>query len=130
MKVIPFQRSEHLNLINTWANDRGLPLIEASSLPRFGLLAINESRPVAAMFLYGTDSDIAFFENLIADKETRPEDRQAATVKLIEGLSNIAQENGYKLLIARTDFQTVGNNFMNQHFVAVAKNCSIYVRSI
>ena len=82
--IIEFEKEKHLSLINGWALERGLEIAPESIVPKIGWVSLIKEIPVAAVFVYQTDSSICFIENLISSKQSSKEDRLEAIRELFD----------------------------------------------
>ncbi len=62
---------------------------------------------IAAYFMYKTDSDVCFLENLISNKQAAPEDKDKAINLIIEAILKEAKESGFKVAYATTGIPAV-----------------------
>jgi len=80
-------RIEDYKYINKWWKDHNETPPQLSMLPEHGLggvLLEKNGRPIAAMYLYLTNSAVGYIANAIADPNYRSKDRFELVTKLID----------------------------------------------
>lgn len=80
-----------------WYRDRNEPCME-SFLSDLGAMAYYQGEPVAAAFLYTTNSSWAMLESYIADPYSDKLVRREAVRRLTERLLNEAKNLGFKIV--------------------------------
>lgn len=97
-------KPEDFHQIETWLKDRSMKVFHPRILPENGYI-VDE---VCALFLYKTDSDISYIENLITNPHSEQEYRNLCINAVIEACFSRATELGYKFVMGVTDnFQVV-----------------------
>lgn len=86
-------------LLTSWWLKHGQSPVPFRLWPKRGLLISNENAPLAAGFIYFTDSPIAFIENIVIDPSSAKIERRAAVHKLLEDLESLVRRNGYSLAL-------------------------------
>lgn len=81
----------------TWFDKRGMKRIHERVLSSVGYVVPN----VCAVWIYGTDSDFCYLENLISNPDVEGKEKQLTM--LIETAIRAARELGYKFLMSVTD---------------------------
>lgn len=62
---------------------------------------------IAAYFLYQTDSEVCFLENLISNREVDQKIRHIAIEMIIDAILKEAKEHGFKVAYATTNIPSV-----------------------
>jgi hypothetical protein len=100
--VVGFTPSLHLKMIASWYEKRGMGFDERFLSPSGSVV-----EGIAAQFLYKTDGNICFLENLIANPDTDPEERDKAIDDVVKSNIKIAYNCGYNFIIGTTQLLTV-----------------------
>lgn len=97
-KMVRRYRDEDFDQVRQWLIDRNMKVFHPAILPKTGFI-VDE---VAVVFLYRTDSDIAYMENLISNPKSRDTDRDDAINQLVEVTFLAATQLGFKFVMAMT----------------------------
>ncbi len=89
--------------ISEWLIERGQKVFHPNVLPQTGFIVDQ----VAAIFVYETDSDMCYLENLVANPFINQEAKDYAITELIEAAFAHASNNGFKFILAVTDHPKV-----------------------
>ena len=94
-KIRKIQISDY-EYINRWWVEQGFKPISLEVLPMQGLggLIIEKEKPIAAAYLYLTNSKMGYIDNLISDPEYKSKDRFNIILELIAACKQMAQEVG------------------------------------
>ena len=94
-KIRKIQISDY-EYINKWWVEQGFKPISLEVLPMQGLggLIIEKEKPIAAAYLYLTNSKMGYIDNLISDPEYKSKDRFNIILELIAACKQMAQEVG------------------------------------
>lgn len=95
LEVRPYEQKD-FEQVKSWA--RHGTTYESDLLPVTGFIVDG----IAAYFLYETDSKVCWMENLIARKDSDPEERRKAIGMIIDSLLIEAKRKGYKVVYATT----------------------------
>lgn len=129
--VIPFEARGHYHIVSKWWNSQQWPAIPLEMLPQTGFLAVSGGKPVAACWLYKTDSHIALLEWMIGDPEAAPKLRGDAQNLLIEQATREAQELGFKALFTMSQHARLIERLRTQHgFKVTDKGMTHLIRFI
>ncbi len=96
MKIEKFDKEKHYEKIYSWWKDHEQPPLAVDLLPNTGILVDG----IVALFLYQTDSKVAFMENLISDKNSNKEHRRKAIDVALSEIIKIAKEKDFKYIIS------------------------------
>jgi len=102
MDVRRFQTLD-LITINAWYARRGLRTLHERELSQAGFIVPG----VAAVFLYGTDSNFAFIENLISNPDRAPGVRKEAIDMLVDATEKEAKALGYDRILFLSEHKQV-----------------------
>lgn len=89
--------------IQEWLKRRQMKVFHPNILPKAGFI-VDE---VAAMFLYETDSDICYLENLVSNPYINSEARDHAISLIVEAAFAYAVMQGFKFVMSITDHPQV-----------------------
>lgn len=90
-------------MLQNWWKAWGWPEMSKDLLPLNGLgglIVEKESKPIAAGFLYLTNSKVAWTEWIVSDPEYRENDRTECLSMLVSGLEDVAINTGYKIILS------------------------------
>ena len=114
MKFRYLQDGDYENILIGWWEDNNWTAPAKDSLPdngNGGVMITKDGVDICAGFLYKTNSSMAWCEYIIADKKYRKSDRGEAIEMLINVLSKIAKEEGFRLV-----FTTVKHPVLRQRY--------------
>lgn len=98
-----FTYDKHCDIVATWEDGHGKSSFVVPS--DLGLIVTHDEKPVAAMWIYTTNSPIAFLDGLISDPNADRHVRSAAVDHiLIEALALLKRE-GYMLALGTPTLQ-------------------------
>lgn len=120
----------HLPLLNSWASYFGLPAMPSEFLPEYGFLISISKVKVLAGFLYCTDSEIVFIENIISNPDANKDQKRSAIEKLLDTCALYAKEMLYSAIYIRSSLPSLISKLKDAEFNEVANNCSLMIRRI
>ena len=87
---------EDYEYIDKWWIEQGFSALDKSILPMNGLggIIIEKNKPLAAGYLYLTNSKMGYIDNLIADPNYKSKDRFDIIMELIQACKQMAKELG------------------------------------
>ena len=94
--TVRFEADLHYNKISSWWKAQNWPVIPLSHLADIGIVSCVDEKPIAAGWLYRTDSAFCVFEWIVADPEVRGETRDLALGHLISSGKDLAKELGFQ----------------------------------
>ena len=98
--------------IASWLEARGWPAPpDAASLPTCGIVVEGKEKPLAAGFLYYTNSDIAWVGWPCSDPSSAKLERDQALDIMLEGLAKMAKVSGYKKIWTTTGHAALSARF-------------------
>lgn len=125
MNLIPYNPEFH-PVIATWWESHEWPVIPIEALPATGRIATNDrGEMVCAVWLYRTDSTIAWLDFYISDPRASKTEVSEGLDLIIEELSLIAKDNGFHSIftslghrgllrrLGKHNFQVADNNMTN-----------------
>ena len=92
----PYRLDDYETLVSWWAG-HNWPVVAPQALPNLGYV-VEGDKPICAGFLYRTDSMIAWSEFIVADPESKIEERDKGLDMILDGLKKTATEMGFKAL--------------------------------
>jgi hypothetical protein len=90
-------------MLQSWWKAWGWPEMSKDLLPLNGLgglIVEKENKPIAAGFLYLTNSKVAWTEWIVSDPDYRETDRAECLTMLVSGLEDVAISTGYKIILS------------------------------
>lgn len=127
--VIPFNKLHYPRICEWWAA-HGWPALPFDALPKTGAVALHEDRPIAAGFLYKTDSTIAVMEFLIADPASDKIVRGEALDNIVQSLVASAKEQGFSTIFTSTVHRGVIERQKKFGFVVTDEGASQLIRRV
>ena len=95
-------KEEDYKYINKWWENRNLLAPKLTLLPENGLggLIIEKEKPIAAAYIYLTNSTMGYIDHLISDPEYRSRDKYKLLEELIRNCSEHCRYLGFKVVWA------------------------------
>lgn len=93
-----------------------------------GVIISKDGVDICAGFIYFTNSTMAWLEYIVSNKEYRNEDRSEAIEMLINVLSSIAKDNGFKYIYASIKSQPLISKYKAAGFKMGDSNCQEMVK--
>ena len=87
---------EDYEYINKWWVEQGFQPVSAEVLPMNGLggLVVEKEKPIAAAYLYLTNSKMGYIDNLISDPKYISKDRFDVILELMAACKKMAEDVG------------------------------------
>ena len=98
LHVLPYNPDRHLPMLQQWATGWDGIAIQPELLPRSGFVV----EDLSALFLYRTDSPVAYLDGIITNPSSDAVDRSAAIDLVVGAAFDAARADGYRVLIAVT----------------------------
>jgi hypothetical protein len=108
--VRPIKVKDYVFLSEWWKSYNGIELPDSGALPNNGLggfIVEVKKRPIAAAYLYLTNSTIGYIDFLISDPNYKNKHRYDAIATLILACSNHAIKLGCKVVWAMTSYDGI-----------------------
>ena len=93
-----------------------------------GVIAYNNEKEIASGFLYKTNSAICWLEYIVTNPKTTSEERDLGIKKVIEVLSNMAKELGYKAIFSSIKNENLINKYKNSGFIEGSKGTTEMIK--
>ena len=93
-----FNSDEHYEILTDWWKKQDWTPVPIDGLSKTGLVAYNEDEPLAAAFLYDTDSAWALLEWIVGNPDSEKKIKREAIGKIIDGLVVFAQLKNKKYI--------------------------------
>lgn len=103
MRVRVFDFQKDYPAIVGWWQTHGFPPVPEAMLPVHGLMVEVDGLPLAAGFVYRTDSLMGWMEFLVSNPDAGIKIRSVALDTLIDGLTRVAKELGIQHMITTTN---------------------------
>lgn len=104
MRVELFNSETNYKDVSLMWEKQNWPVIPIQALPKTGMVVYKDDTPVAAGFLYNTDSSLAWLEFIVANPDFDHEVRSEALDLVVNGLVKVAKNYG------KSDIFTVSNH--------------------
>lgn len=96
-------KPEDFKQIEQWLIDRGMKVFHPRVLPETGFIVDD----IAAIFLFKTDSDSCYIENLVSNPHSDQAERDECIKQLLDTVLQEATRIGFKFAMAVTDSRPV-----------------------
>lgn len=106
--VRPFEAAKDYKEISAWWNAHSFPVPPLAFLSPRGFVAEVDGKPVAAGWLYRTDSSFGWFEYMVANPKAPPRSRPAAIRAVVRAAKLAAKELGIGLIHTSVSYKTPG----------------------
>jgi hypothetical protein len=130
MTIECFELDKHYRMLEDWAKKRSYPSMKKEFVPRVGYIVYNGPDPIAAAFLHQNDSGFATIADLIADPDSKVEDRSEALDFLISSLLETAKELGFTAVGAAAAIGKMVDRFVAHGFVVRETNVTHLYRRL
>lgn len=118
--------------VQAWKAKRKLPALKPILLSTTGYVvtSIKTSMPIAAMWLYYTNSSIIMFEELITNPESDKKERNEAIDFLLDFSVDVSKNLGYKVIMALSNNDLLMNRLKRHKFDLINENMLQYVKIV
>lgn len=107
-----YKESDYLTLVEWWIDQKWNNILLPEMLPKTGLIEDG----VCAMFLYKSDSSIAWIGFPIANPKSDKNVRNQALNDIINGLIELGKEDGYKQIFTTSNIPKLIDRYKNLGF--------------
>ena len=98
-----------------WVRHSWVP-VPIQGLPGTGLVSEIDGKPVAAGWLFLSDSCMAWMEYMVGDPDSKFEDRDKGLDEVVEGLSDVARGLGYKIIMVSVGHKRLIDRYSKHDF--------------
>lgn len=125
---------EDYDMLKEWWSFWRFPAPSPLLLPQYeeglfnGLLISEKGKDLASGFLYETNSGIAWIEFIVTNPKTTSEERNKAILKLLEELSNSANELGFLTIFSSIKNENLINKYIENGFSIGTKGTSELIK--
>lgn len=105
LHIEPFDKGQHYKEICSWWLGHKWPCIPLESLSQTGMVAFIDGRPICAVWLYKTDSNLCWMEWMISNPSSSKKEREIALPALISHCALKAMHLGFKHIFTSTRVQ-------------------------
>ena len=114
----------HNSLVKWWKFWR-FPAPNLDMLPESGIIVSKDGVDICAGYLYFTNSKIAWLEYVVSNNEVRDRElRKEAICHLINTLSYIGKESGFKYIYASIKHQALIESYVDCGFMKGTESCT------
>lgn len=129
--VIPYNEEAHYDILKSWWVGHKWPIVPASALPSTGYIAWTEaSGPCLAVFVYTTNSPLAWAEWFISNPESTKEDRAEALEATLVLAEIEAKRTGVSAFFVATQNTGLINNLTKLGYNTTDTNQTHLVKAI
>ena len=130
MKLAVFAPQDHYNILSDWWTKQEWPIIPKDALPTTGFIAYEGDTPIAAGFLYDTDSTFSIIEWIVGNPDVSYDDRASGLDLVIEGLSTVAKARGKKYIHTFVKHERLMKRYEKFEFKRTDTNMTSMIRSL
>ena len=131
MTIRPIQEGDYENILCKWWDDWGFPYPPPiAMLPDTGFIAYDEETPVAACFVYITNSEVAWLTWLVSNKDYRKKPNRRIIINgLIETVCEWTKSAGYSMVYTVTNKSHAVQSFKDAGFIETSKNAHELIKT-
>lgn len=115
MHVRPYTQDDYKTLC-AWWTDHSWPHIPSDILSDTGFIAVLADKPISAGFLYISNSNFAFMDWLVSDKQSSHDDRGQALDLVIQSIFSLAKERGIKQICTISNHKRLMDRYQGHGF--------------
>ena len=130
MDIVPWDVDKYQQKVLEWWDSRQGVDFPVHFLPDTGRVAVLAGRPIAACFIYLTNSRVAHISWPITDPETHPEVRSEAINMCIEALHKLAKECDYKHVWTTSGIPKLQDRFEELGYMVGDLNINQYIKEL
>ena len=119
-------KDDYDNVLSKWWKDWGSEIPAREVLPDNGLgglMVYKGEQNICAGYLYQSNSAIAYCEFIVSDYYYRNKDRKDAIVFLINNISDVAKNLGYKTIWVTVSNKSLAFRYENAGYIKTQENC-------
>lgn len=117
-----------------WWNDWGMDAPNKEFLPddgKGGIIILDGDIPVCAGFMYATNSKVAWVDWIVSNKKYRKKpQRKIAIGLLIDTLTNVVKDSGYKYSYALMDSSQLVEHYVRMGYTKSCKYTNELIKKI
>lgn len=129
MEAKPYKPENHSILASWWVGHGWNP-VPQDHLPEIGFISWKNTTPIAAGFLYKTDSKFGVMEWLLADIKSDTADRDQALDLVLQALFNAAKENNIKSIYTTTNHKRLIERYKANGCIPCDENTVSFLKRI
>jgi hypothetical protein len=126
MEAVKYEPKLHFSQICEWAKKRGLSPLPSSGFPKTGRIVVNK----CALFLYKTDSDVGFVENMISSPDSEKSEIPEALDLCFAGLDLDAKEMGVRFLFGSSFIPAVADHAKRNGYIVKPESYRLLAKEI
>lgn len=111
MQTVQFSMKDHLDEVNSWCDGWKMSHFPEGWLPTVGAIVPGH----VAAWLYFSDSDVAWIENIISNPEANKDDARAALDAVVEYLEAFAKGRGTKWVLGSSTNRSIIDRAIGDH---------------
>lgn len=122
--------NEHYEILVDWWKKQDWQALPADMLSPTGFISYDEETPIAAGFLYNTDSNWAVIEWVVGNPDVDHEKRSEGLDLVLNGLLITAEGLGKKYIQTIVEHKRLIERYKNFKFMETDKNMTVMIRSL
>jgi hypothetical protein len=129
MDIRLVEKEDYENILCKWWNDWRWTPPTFDMLPKTAIIISNEGIDICAGFLYQTDSSMAWLEYIVSNFEYKKKEKRKEAIEfLINILSELAKDNGYKYIYTSLKSKSLIERYANCGFITGDSNCQEMIK--
>ena len=105
--VRPVRLDQDYALLSEWWVGHGKEPYQPMFLPPHGVIVSRHGKAMAALFLFQTDTALAWLETAVVDPEAPVKERSHALMVAVDALTLVAGAKGYARVIAWPEYEGI-----------------------
>lgn len=130
MIVKNYKTEDIYDTVVSWWVGHSFPPLSIDFLPTECFIISNEGKQLYAMFFYHTNSNLCWFAFPVSNPDLTKEEKGNGLLKLIEGMTEYAVQNGYKFIFTTSPVKPVQDCLLENGFQLGDVNVNHYVKII
>lgn len=130
MELLPYSpERDDMNILGCWRQRENLDF-PINLLPETGYVAQSVRGFIGAVFLYETNSEIAWVAWPVTNPNASSEERNTALELLFAKMEEVAKEKGYKFVLTTTKNAKVSKRLVNNKWVVGDTEVTQYIKKV
>lgn len=125
-----FQADKHYAAVAKWWTEQGWPVLPLTHLSGTGVVVSNNGAPVAATWIYKTDSAICWIEWIVASPEIRHELRSNVLSVLLSSATMLAKSMGFQSIFTSTNKHSLESRLTSHGFKATDRGVTQMIQDL
>lgn len=130
MQLELFNDEKHYKIISEWWKKQNWPILPLDALSSTGFIAHKDNTPIAAGFIYDTDSSFAIIEWVVGNPDVDHELRAEGLDSVLEGLVLIAKSRNKRFIHTIVEHKRLIERYKKFEFQTTDTDMTVMIRSL